>query len=58
MKNLFTHEELQLLEEMIKKELSTMPIEIHHTTPGEFKAYLKEKQSNLQKLLNKITEAL
>ncbi len=58
MKDLFTHEELELLQEMIKKELSAMPIEIHHTRTGEFKTYLKEKQANLEKLLQKIVDAL
>lgn len=58
MKSIFTNEELELLLEMIKKELSTMPIEIHHTRTGEFKTYLKEKQANLEKLLNKVTAAL
>jgi len=58
MKTLFTNEELELLQEMIKKELSTMPIEIHHTRTGEFKEYLKVKQANLEKLLNKVMAAL
>ena len=58
MKSIFTNDELELLLEMIKKELSTMPIEIHHTRTGEFKSYLKEKQANLEKLLKKVTAAL
>ncbi len=58
MKTIFNHDELELLQEMIQKELTAMPIEIHHTTPGEFKTYLKNKQANLAELLKKITDAL
>ena len=58
MKNLFTHDELELLQELIKKELTAMPIEIHHTRTGEFKAYLKEKETNLENLLKKITSSI
>lgn len=58
MKNIFTSDELELLQEMVKKELSSMPIEIHHTRTGEFKNYLKEKQAKLEKLQEKIMSAL
>jgi len=58
MNTIFTNEELGLLQEMIQKELTAMPIEIHHTVSAEFKTYLKEKQASLEKLLKKITDAL
>ena len=58
MKNIFTKQELEILQEIIQKEITAMPIEIHHSTRGEFKDFLKEKQTILEKLLEKINSAL
>ncbi|NLV69112.1 MAG: hypothetical protein GXY14_15700 [Spirochaetes bacterium] len=58
MNNIFTKQELEILQEIIQKEITAMPIEIHHSTRGEFKDFLKEKQAILEKLLEKINSAL
>lgn len=47
-------DELVILEELLTKEAKELPIEIHHTRTNDFKDYLKEKQSRIENLLERV----
>lgn len=54
MELVLTKEEVELLEELLSIEQSTLPVEIHHCRVGDYKDMLKNKQSIVVGLLEKI----
>ncbi len=49
-----TQEEKSIIEELLTRELSDLPIEIHHCRTNEFKNMLKDKQKHVEELFEKI----
>ncbi len=49
----FNNEEMDLLRELLDKELNELPVEIHHTKHYEFKEYLKERQKVVESLADR-----
>ncbi|HOP62605.1 MAG TPA: hypothetical protein PK358_05065 [Spirochaetota bacterium] len=51
------NEENAILEEMLKRALAEIPIEIHHCTTRDFKEHLKNKQKIIDGVFQKIKKA-
>jgi hypothetical protein len=49
-----TKEDLSILEELLTKEITELPVEIHHTFHREFKDHLKDKQNKVEDLLERV----
>jgi hypothetical protein len=49
-----TNNELDVLVQLLDKELKMLPVEIHHTKHREFKDYLKEREFTLETLHDRI----
>lgn len=49
-----TKQEAELLEELLLIELNTLPVEIHHCVVSEYKELLKQKQTLVSGILDKI----
>jgi hypothetical protein len=49
-----TQEEKSIIEELLSKELSDLPIEIHHCRTNEYKTMLKDKQKHVEDLFERI----
>lgn len=55
MKNLsLTEEELEVLKQVMKSDLSSIWVEISHTDTLEFKEYLKGRESTMRSILTKL----
>lgn len=50
-------DEMAILEELLDKQLKSLPIEIHHTRTNEFKNYLRQKQKLAEDLLGRLKRA-
>ena len=54
----FTHEELELLHEVLQKRDEVIDVEILRTDAFEFKELLKHRRAVLENILNKIDRSL
>jgi hypothetical protein len=53
----FTEEELQLLAEILDKEIPSLRDEIVHTDDHDYREFLKEREKRLSALVRKIKES-
>ncbi len=52
-----TSEEYELLQQVLKDQLTKLEIEINHTDHGDFKASLKHRREVLTKLIERVGQA-
>ena len=56
MQNLeFTHEEVEILREMLEHHLNDLEVEVGHTDKHDFKEMLKHRRAVLERVLGKVS---
>ena len=49
-----TKEDVTFLELLLERELKTTLVEMHHTSHREYKAYVKEKETQIEGLITRL----
>jgi hypothetical protein len=50
----FSHEDLDLVVELLSREQKSLPVEIHHSRNREFRDYLKLREKLVENLLERV----
>ena len=52
-----SHEEAEILTDLLERAIKMLPVEIHHTRNNEFKEFLKNREKAVEKLHARIKES-